>query len=145
MVFTKVPLVQPADDNRGILTGAGTDGRVVVVVVVAVGVVVGGRVVAVGAAVVVGGRVVGGVVVGAEHPCGGLQGGCVVGGVVVAGGMVVVVVEVRVPVGGGGVLVGSVRVVWPWQAGQIAGIDDSAVLSMLVGHGTHPAPHGMTR
>ena len=59
MVSTKVPLEQPADDNSGILPGAGTDGRVVVVVVVvvdglvvvvvAVGVVVGGRVGVVGA------------------------------------------------------------------------------------------------
>ena len=100
VVSTKVPLEQPADDNKGILPGAETDGRVVVVVVVAVGVVVGGRVVVVvtGAAVVVGGRVVGGVVVGAEHPYGGLQGGWVVGvgGCVVVGGLVVVVVVVVV-------------------------------------------------
>ena len=85
-----------------------------------------------GAAVVV--VVVGGLVV--------VVGWVVVVGLVVAGAVVLVVVVVGV---GGGVLVGSVRVVWPWQAGQMPGMDDSAVLSMLVGHGTQAAPYRMTR
>ena len=56
---TKVPLVQPADDNDVMFLDAEAGGRVVVVV--AVGVVVGGRVVVVvvvAVGVVVGGRVV---------------------------------------------------------------------------------------
>ena len=53
-VSTKVPLVQPAADNRGILPDVEAGGRVVVGVVVGVGRVVGGV-----EGVVVVGRVVG--------------------------------------------------------------------------------------